>query len=239
MNKKPSLCIEKLSFHKEGRDILQDVSFKIYPGDFVVLLGGNGSGKSSLLKCINGLYRASFGSIFLHEETICQKPVEHIAQNVSTATQKAATLDRLTVLENCRCACKRPVPKDAFFQESLEKLHSPLSKKLHMEVSCLSGGEKQLLALAMCLYKEPKLLLLDEHTSALDPVLGKKVMEITAAELQKRPKLSVIMTSHKLDDALKFGNRLFLLKEGKLAFEAAGEEKKRCQKEDLLALYTD
>lgn len=243
MKNSPLLSLNKIKFCIPGieKAILQNISLDLYPGDFLVILGSNGSGKSSLLKCINGLVKPQGGTITLHGVDISKHKVEKIAKNVTTLTQdlNLSTFQDMTVFENCVCAAlkKNTFPEKKPIKEYLAKYHSALPKKLGERVSSLSGGERQCLALAMCLYSTPDILLLDEHTSALDPKVGKQIMEITHNQVMKRPDLSVMMTTHNLDDALKYGNRLLILHEGKIVFEASDVDKQRLTKPDLLAFY--
>jgi putative ABC transport system ATP-binding protein len=225
-----------LSLNQVSYCILQNISLKVYSGDFLVVLGSNGSGKSSLMKCINGIYKPENGTISLHGIDINKQ-----RKNIATLTQDLndSTFYDMTVFENCVCAALKrgSFPKKESIKSYLEQFHPVLPKKIGERVSSLSGGERQCLALAMSLYSTPQLLLLDEHTSALDPKVGRQMMEMTHHHVVKHPELSVMMTTHNLDDALKYGNRLIVLREGEIAFEAVGEEKNKLTKSDLLAFY--
>ncbi len=243
MRESPLLNLSKITFCIPGveRAILKNLSLDLHPGDFLVILGSNGSGKSSLIKCVNGLYKPQSGTIMLSGVNISKHGIEKIAKNITTLTQDLnfSTFHDMTVFENCVCAAlkKSSFPDTASIKEYLEKFHYALPKKLGERVYSLSGGERQCLALAMCLYSRPELLLLDEHTSALDPKVGKQIMEITHDQVVKHPDLSVMMTTHNLEDALKYGNRLIVLHEGKIVFEATNGEKDKLTKSDLLAFY--
>ena len=242
--RKPSLLnLNKITFCIPGveRAILKNISLELHPGDFLVILGSNGSGKSSLIKCVNGLYKPQSGTITLSGMDISNYGVEKIAKDVTTLTQDLnfSTFHDMTVFENCVCAAlkKSSFPNKVSIKEYLEKFHCAIPKKLGELVSSLSGGERQCLALAMCLYTRPELLLLDEHTSALDPKIGKQIMEITHNQVIKHPNMSVMMTTHNLEDALKYGNRLIVLHEGQIIFETTDEDKGKLTKSDLLAFY--
>lgn len=243
MKKASLLYLNTITFCIPGveRAILKNVSLMLHPGDFLVILGSNGSGKSSLIKCVNGLNKPQSGTIALSGVDVSKYGVEKIAKNVTTLTQDLnfSTFSDMTVFENCVCAAlkENAFPEKVSIEEYLGKFHPALSKKLGERVSSLSGGERQCLALAMCLYTSPKLLLLDEHTSALDPKVGRQIMEITHDQVIKHPDLSVMMTTHNLEDALKYGNRLIVLHEGEILFEATSEEKNKLTKSDLLAFY--
>lgn len=241
--KYPLLALHQLHFRVAAveRPILNNVSLQLRRGEFLVILGSNGSGKSSLMKCINGLYTPQQGSITLNGQEITHMRTERIARQVTTLTQdlNLSTFHEMTVYENCVCAALKTdtFPAKEEIQSYLEPFHSVLPKKLGERVSSLSGGERQCLALAMCLYSRPDLLLLDEHTSALDPKVGRQIMEITHQQVVKHPELSVMMTTHHLEDALRYGNRLIVLREGEIVFDALGKEKKNLNKADLLSFY--
>jgi putative tryptophan/tyrosine transport system ATP-binding protein len=243
MKNTPLLSLKNLTFSIPSveRALLKHINLKLYPRDFLIILGSNGSGKSSLIKCINGLYTPQKGIITLNGTNITNLKIDKIAKTVTTLTQDLnfSTFYDMTLFENCVCANlkKKSFPQKQSIKEYLGKFHSALPEKLEEHVSSLSGGERQCLALAMCLYSTPELLLLDEHTSALDPKVGKKIMEITHHQVTQRPNLSVMMTTHNLDDALKYGNRLIILHEGEIIFEATNEEKNKLTKSDLLAFY--
>jgi len=243
MNKSPLLSLNKVIFRVPGveKAILNNLSLNLYSGDFLVILGSNGSGKSSLIKTINGLCKPQSGTLILNGEDITKQRVEQIAKNITTLTQDLnfSTFHDMTVFENCVCAALKnsSFPDKTSIKEHLEKYHPALPQKLEERVSSLSGGERQCLALAMCLYSTPQLLLLDEHTSALDPKIGKQIMEITHNQAIQFPSLSVIMTTHNLHDALQYGNRLIVLRDGGIVFDVSGEEKNKLTKSDLLAFY--
>lgn len=159
-----------------------------------------------------------------------------IGKEVATLTQnlQMATFGDLSVSENYLCAAmKKSSPPPNL--DDLANYHPALPNKLDTPVKNLSGGERQCLALAMCLLHPPKLLLLDEHTSALDPKIGKEIMEKTYALVKGQ--VTTIMATHRLDDALTYGNRLIVMKEGKIAHQFDSEAKRSLTKEDLLRLY--
>lgn len=218
--------------------ILQNIDFTLYEGDIVILLGGNGSGKSSLLKIINQTH--SIQALNLH------KGAFRIADSSSIITltqeiEKSLFFD-LTVLENCilwdlrvkSVSFQVGVRKESqFFSDYLYSYNAKLPEKLNSAVGTLSGGEKQALLLALCLLHPPKLMLLDEHTSALDPKTADNIMEKTINAL-KQHQVTSIITTHNLEMALRYGNRLLALNGGKIVFEADGEEKAALKREDLL-----
>lgn len=237
MLKLDSLNLEFDNFH---RPLINNLNLELYEGDFLVIIGGNGSGKSSLLKLINGLYRPTKGKIVLNNKSLLNQPIEKISQEISTLTQDLAfsTFSSLTILENfevASCRTGHKLPCQSELVSHLDHFHPDLKNHLNTTTRRLSGGQRQALALAMILLYPPKLLLLDEHTSALDPKTGHKIMELTSCKIREHA-ITSLMITHELEDALRFGNRLIALKEGEIIFEAAGNTKASLTKKDLLEL---
>jgi len=236
----------KIKFPTMDRAILQDIHYLVNPGDFVVVLGGNGSGKSSLIKAINRTYPISSGNIQFQQKSISAYSQAEFAKAIITLTQdtRHSLFNDLTVLENAllwelrhesvslQCAT---LTQRLFFKEYLAAFNAQLPDKLDTICARLSGGEKQALILALCLRHPPTLLLLDEHTSALDPKTGRYIMERTQAELQQHH-ITCIMTTHDLDDAMLYGNRLLALKEGRIVYQADNAQKQQLNRHDLLEL---
>lgn len=235
---KARLIVDKISYTVPGmgRPVLDKVSLTLNPGDFLIVLGSNGSGKSSLLKCLNGSTAVSTGAIYLDKEDVTEQNGEQIAKTVATLVQSIdqSTYGGLTVEENLRLVTKQAASSLGSF---LSRFHPDLLHKLSTPVHRLSGGQRQCLALALCLLREPKLLLLDEHTSALDPKTAKDVMKITDQLHREHSQLSIVMTTHSLDDALSYGNRLLVMRRGEVVFEARGKEKEQLTKRELLEFY--
>ena len=240
------LQIEHLQIKLPAMDraILQNIHYTINPGDFVVVLGGNGSGKSSLIKAINRTYPISSGKILFQQKPIANYSQADFAKQVITLTQDTShsLFNDLTVLENCLLWELRhesvslryaTLTQRQFFHDYLAAFNAQLPEKLDTTCSRLSGGEKQALILALCLRHPPTLLLLDEHTSALDPKTGHYIMGRTHAELIQHH-ITCVMTTHDLDDAMAYGNRLLALKEGKIVYQADGEQKQQLKRSDLL-----
>lgn len=274
--------------HNHDTPILHDVSFQLRQGDFMILLGANGSGKSSLMRILCGLSRPTSGEVLLNGRPLRKLPGAAIASHIRTLTQDPAvsTFGDLTVRENCqlaehgsssfchpftrahgkpdnpsRCHPERSrsdakdlpdsaprgeIPRfarndskgDAVpLEDYLRHFHPRLPHKLDSFARTLSGGQRQSLALAMGLLRPLTVLLLDEHTSALDPGAAQRVMRLTAACAKQLPHAAVVMATHRLDDALQVGNRLMLLREGRLAHHVAGDDKRRLTKQDLVELY--
>jgi putative tryptophan/tyrosine transport system ATP-binding protein len=245
----PQLSLREISLSIQGKEhpVLEKVSLEIYPNDFVILLGSNGSGKSSLIKMINGLSTPTSGSIFFEDADITRKPIHKRAQSITTLTQdlNLSTFSQLTILENCLIALHRTkrVSLSVSIRKKREEIRSylamysgKLARALDEPVASLSGGERQTLALAMTLYKTPSILLLDEHTSALDPVMAAKLMSLSS-KIAKEQAITTVMTTHNLDDALAYGNRLIVMHHGQLIHDFKEEEKRDLTRGDLLAFY--
>lgn len=217
------ICNGKLNRPGGGRPILEGINLEFNSGEFVIVIGTNGSGKSSLFKVIKGHYSLSEGSL-----TQEQGKLVSLGQDLSKST-----FSTLSVLENMSLATAL---NESAILRLLEEVNPELILLKRAPVSTLSGGLRQSLALAMSLAQNPNLLLLDEHTSALDPEKASYLMEKTAAFIREK-KLTALMTTHQLGDALKYGDRLIALKEGKVILDVKGEEKATLSEENLLALY--
>jgi len=241
------LCVidqVSLRFPVADRPILENINYVIDSGDRIILLGSNGSGKSSLLKLLNRTYRPTSGTILLQGNNLQKVPVEPLSQRVVTVTQdlRDSLFFNLTVLENCllwetrfqRISFKISKPKEtAFYRDYLADFHAQLAKKLQISVAALSGGERQSLVLALCLLHPPELLLLDEHTSALDPKIAANIIDYTEKLLEEK-RITCVLTTHNLDIALKYGNRLLALAEGRIRLQADGIEKSKLTHEEVL-----
>lgn len=226
--------------------ILQNVSLQLQQGDFAVLLGANGCGKSSLLKLLAGLNKPSSGRACLQGRLLNEHGLQTIATWVRILSQDPdlSTFRSLTVWENCCLAqwrsathTKQPLRTDReFFADYLKDFHPQLPMKLDELVENLSGGQRQCLALGMSLLHLPALLLLDEHTSALDPAAANRVMQLTAHHAS-RLNVTTIMATHRLEDALRYGNHLLLMRDGQLAHHITQERKQSLTEHDLIKLY--
>lgn len=229
-----------LSLKASQRDLFHKLSLTVYEGDFITLVGANGSGKSSLLKLINGSYKASQGCLeFMGEDRGTSYGKKH--QSLATISQDmdATTFGELSVLENLHlAACSELFLKQKnkqVLKKLLAQYNQNLPDKLHMEVRDLSGGERQSLALCMMLLRETRILLLDEHTSALDTKTEEQLMLELSCHIKKNS-LTALMVTHNLDHALSFGNRLLVLRDGKIVGDFKGEQKNNLKKQELLTL---
>ena len=224
---------------------LHDVSLHIPRGEFVVLLGANGSGKSTLLNCIAGMVTADSGNILLDGQDVTRLPefkrsrwVSRIFQNPSSGTSPD-----LTLLENYRLAALRTrhfglrIGTTAEFrrtvQEHVASLGLQLEDKLDQKMGTFSGGQRQALSLLMAVADQAKVILLDEPTAALDPRTANLVMEL-ADKLIRQHELTAILITHQLKDALRYGDRILLLSDGKIGRDLRGEERKSLHINDLL-----
>lgn len=238
------LKLNKVSFSPHKSLVITDeVSLEINRGDFAIIIGGNGSGKSTLIKLINRHYQHTDGSISFCDKAIESYSKKQLAQQIVTLSQfvKDSLFVNLTIEENARLLeMSYPHSQSAVGQvfsqslsDYLKDFNVKLSQSLTTPVHLLSGGEQQILAFALYLRHQPKLLLLDEHTSALDPKTAEKIMATTDEIIMQR-QVTCLMTTHSLDFALNYGNRLLAIKDGGIIFQAEQTEKKSLQKSDLL-----
>lgn len=214
------------------KPILSDISCSIQKGDFIILLGSNGSGKSSLLKCIDGRYQPTGGNILLEGNPL-KNPSAH---GIVTLTQQSteSLFPSLTLFEHFLLIRKNNESRE-FIKKHLLDFNENLPNKLDQSVEKLSGGEKQALILALTFLYPPHILLLDEHTSALDPASSAKLMDITHHMITQHH-ITCLMTTHDLTIAKQYGNRVFGLRQGKMIKNIDFAEKATLQQHDLLAV---
>jgi putative ABC transport system ATP-binding protein len=226
------------------RYILHDISFTADVGDFIILVGSNGSGKSSLISLINRTYTPATGELFIFNKEIDKYKPQELAKKIVTLTQDTTEnlFMEMSIAENARLSQMRGRHLFALENEDefrigikayLEQFNIGLSERLDMPVNQLSGGERQILVLALQLQHHPDLILLDEHTSALDPKTASLIMEKTYQAISTR-QITCMMTTHNLDFALKYGNRLLALNKGKIVHAALEHEKQALTKTNLL-----
>ncbi|MGT2831910.1 ABC transporter ATP-binding protein [Streptococcus halotolerans] len=218
------------------KTILDEVDLTIYEHDFITILGGNGAGKSTLFNVIAGTLMLTSGSIFIMGEDVTNWTAEKRAKYLARVFQdpKMGTAPRMTVAENLLVAKYRGekrglIPRRIHqfkdeFQELISKIGNGIENHLETPTGFLSGGQRQALSLLMATIKRPNLLLLDEHTAALDPKTSVSLMNLTEAFIQK-DKLTALMITHRMEDALKYGNRLIVMKDGKIVQDRTAEEK--------------
>lgn len=235
---------------KEQKDIIKNLSLDVYPGDFITLLGTNGAGKSTLLNIINGKQVPTKGKVIVNQIDITQLPQAKRAKLIAQVFQDptAATAPRMTVAENLllasqrgqkrRLRLRRLSQKLSEFEKLTAKVPNNLSQNLHNFVNNLSGGQRQTLSFLMATLCEPTLLLLDEHTAALDPKTSAQLMNLTAQTIHEK-NLTCLMITHQLKDALNYGNRTIILNAGKIALDVCGEQKKQLTKAQILQYFED
>ena len=227
---------------------LDHVSFHVEEGDFISVLGTNGAGKSTLLNVISGSLPNDSGSIILDGEDISSYPEYKRAKKIGRLFQDPlkGTAPNMTIEENLglaysrgkRTTLSRAIKKGdrSFFIEKLKELNLGLEERITTNVGVLSGGQRQALTLLMATIVTPKLLLLDEHTAALDPKTATQVMEITD-KIVKEHNITTLMITHNMRQALEYGNKTIILNEGKIVKVLEGEERKSTTVEDLLQMY--
>ena len=224
---------------------LVDIDFTIEDGDFITVIGGNGAGKSTLLNVIAGVYTPESGSIVLAGKDITRLPEHKRAKYLGRVFQDpmTGTAASMEIQENLALAYRRgklrglrwgvPKKEKAFFKQQLAFLGLGLEDRMTAKVGLLSGGQRQALTLLMATLKKPELLLLDEHTAALDPKTAARVLEVTE-EIASRENLTTRMITHNMRDAIRYGNRLIMMHEGKIIYDVKGEEKQKLTVAELL-----
>ncbi len=238
----PGTVNEKVALH--------GVSLTMEAGDFATIGGANGAGKSTLFNAITGGFIADEGSITLGDEDITFTPeyqrsrvIGHLFQDPLKGTAPNMTIEENLALAYLRAGTaphaifSRISRKDKeLFREKLALLNMGLEDRMKQPVGLLSGGQRQALTLLMATMNKPKLLLLDEHTAALDPKTALKVLTLSAKIVEENH-LTTMMITHNMKDAIKYGNRLIMMHEGHIIYDVSGEEKKNLHVSDLLAKF--
>ena len=224
---------------------LVDLSLHLKPGDFCTVIGGNGAGKSTMLNAVAGVWPVDSGSITIDGENITCLQEYQRAKFIGRVFQDPmfGTAPDMLIEENLSLAKRRGEKRTLRweitkqereeYKELLSQLGLGLEDRLTAKVGLLSGGQRQALTLLMASMKNPKLLLLDEHTAALDPATAAKVLEISD-KIVSENNLTTLMITHNMTDAIKHGNRLIMMDNGKIILDIEGEEKKKLTKQDLL-----
>ena len=226
---------------------IRDLSLHLEKGDFATIIGSNGAGKSTMFNAICGDFLTDSGSVVLDGEDITFLPQHARAKNIGRLYQDPmrGTAPGMTILENLALAAgqggwlSRISKSDKQrFREQLALLDIGLEDRMNHPVGLLSGGQRQALTLLMATMNPPKLLLLDEHTAALDPKTAAKVLAISDKIIQEH-QLTAMMVTHNMKDAIAHGNRLIMMHEGKIIYDVSGEEKKNLKVADLLAKFEE
>jgi putative ABC transport system ATP-binding protein len=230
------------------RRALRSVTLDVPRGQFVTLIGPNGSGKSTVLNVIAGTVQPDRGTITVEHRDVTRSPVDVRARLVSRVFQdpKTGTCENLTVLENFAVACGRTAPRGFRFAidrqmreetaERLQLLKLDLENRLDDKVGLLSGGQRQAVSLLMATTGQTRVLLLDEHVSALDPQISERVSEFTQA-IVAALSLTVIMVTHSMAHALRQGDRTLMVNRGEIVLDISGAERRAMKGEELLGLF--
>ncbi len=229
---------------------LRGINLHLDPGDFCTIIGGNGAGKSTMLNMVAGVYPIDSGIIMLDGNNISRLPEYARAKYLGRVFQDPmrGTAADMQIDENLALASRRGMKRTLkwgisasekkMYYERLKKLDLGLENRMTSKVGLLSGGQRQALTLLMATIQKPKLLLLDEHTAALDPKTAAKVLDLTEEVIEEN-NLTALMVTHNMRDALRLGNRIIMMSDGQIIFDAKGEEKKKLTVTDLLKKFEE
>jgi putative ABC transport system ATP-binding protein len=232
----------------DERWAIRNLSLEVQDGDFVTIVGSNGAGKTTLLNLISGSYFPDEGRVTIDGVDVTHLPPHRRAVYLGRVFQNTSqgTAPSLTIEENLAIAYLKGKRKGirmalnermrGIFKEKLAEIGLGLEKRLKERVGLLSGGQRQALALLMATLSQPRILLLDEHTANLDPKTGETIMELTM-RLVRENRLTTLMVTHNLQDALSFGNRTLMMDEGEVVLDVAGEERKKMTIQELLEQF--
>lgn len=224
---------------------LRDINLKVEAGEFITVIGSNGAGKSTFLNSVAGTFMLSSGTISIANNDVTRWPEHKRAANLGRVFQDPllGTCGSLSIEQNMALALKRGKRRGlglgvkardrALFQEQLATLGLDLEERLADKVGLLSGGQRQALTMLMATMTRPDILLLDEHTAALDPKTGRKILDITDAVVH-RENLTTLMVTHNMNQAINMGERLIMFHQGMIILDISGKEKKGLKVEDLL-----
>ena len=232
------------------KHVLKNLNLTMEEGDFITVIGGNGAGKSTMLNAIAGVWPIDSGAIILDGKNITGLPDYKRAASIGRVFQDPmmGTAPDMQIGENLALAQRRGKTRglrwgltkkeSESYVEALRMLDLGLEDRITQKVGLLSGGQRQAVTLLMASFQNPKILLLDEHTAALDPKTAKKVLEITE-QIVDRQHLTALMVTHNMKDAIAIGNRLIMMYEGRIIYDVKGEEKKNLTVEDLLNKFSE
>ncbi len=232
-----------------AKTALRGLNLKLNDGDFVTVIGGNGAGKSTMLNAIAGVFDIDGGSIVIDGEDITRRSEHKRAAFIGRVFQDPmmGTAPTMTIEENLALAARRGRSRTlawgirkaerSEFRDRLASLGLGLEDRMTTRAGLLSGGQRQALTLLMASLVKPRLLLLDEHTAALDPATAARVLELSD-EIVSEDHLTTLMVTHNMRDAIEHGNRLIMMNEGRIVLDIAGEEKKRLTVDSLLAKFS-
>ena len=232
------------------KTVIRNLSLTIEDSDFITVIGGNGAGKTTLLNLISGVYPPDEGRIIIDDIDITDMAEYKRAAYIARVFQDPlkGTASDMTILENFALAKRRGKPRGLAFgivkgekeeyYQSIKRLNLGLEERLDYQVGLLSGGQRQALTLMMATLNKPKLLLLDEHTAALDPKTSMNVLNITN-EIVLENQIPTLMITHNMQDAITFGNRLIMLHNGEIVLDIKGEDKKKLTVSDLIRKFEE
>ena len=228
--------------------IFNDFSLHVKKGQYVSIIGSNGAGKSTLLNLISGNIKADNGNIIIDGEEVAKKEEYYRCRYIGRVYQNPTfgVAPHMNILENMSLADNKGKPygmkfaidknKIDSYKEQLRSLNLGLEDKLYNKVNLLSGGQRQALTLIMAVMSNPKILLLDEHTAALDPKTSVKIMDITNRIIEDR-KITTLMVTHNIKQAIESGNRLVMMHEGKIIVDVKGKEKEQLNGDKVIELF--
>ena len=228
---------------------LNDLNLTLNEGDFVTVIGGNGAGKSTMLNAISGVWKPDSGKIIIGGVDVTQMPEHKRARFLGRVFQDPmlGTAANMSIQENMALALRRgnrrgltwgiTEKEKVQFRAALQTLELGLEDRMTSKVGLLSGGQRQAVTLLMATLKKPKLLLLDEHTAALDPKTAAKVLELSE-KIVSENHLTALMVTHNMKDAIRYGNRLIMMHEGHVIFDVSGEDKKNLTVEGLVEMFS-
>ena len=229
---------------------LDGVTLHLNEGDFCTIIGGNGAGKSTTLNAVAGVWPVDSGQILIDGVDVTGLPEHKRAKYLGRVFQDpmTGTVADMEILENLALAARRGKKRGLSwgvkksekeeYRTLLKQFELGLENRMTSKVGLLSGGQRQALTLLMASLQTPKLLLLDEHTAALDPTTAAKVLQISE-EIIERDKLTAMMITHNMNDAIVHGNRLIMMNNGQIIYDVQGEEKKKLTKADLMAKFAE
>ncbi|KQU62945.1 ABC transporter ATP-binding protein [Bacillus sp. Leaf406] len=224
---------------------LDDIQLSLEPGDFVTVIGSNGAGKSTLMNIVSGVMIPDVGTVHIQDQDVSKVSEYRRSKLIGRVFQDpmAGTAPSMTIEENLAMAYSRnrirgfrlgvTKKRKAYFKEVLESLHLGLENRLNAKVGLLSGGERQALSLLMATFTEPSILLLDEHTAALDPARADLITKLTR-QIVDQYALTTLMVTHNMQQAIDLGNRLIMMDKGQIILEVNEQEKKGLTVEGLL-----
>lgn len=232
----------------DEKTALTGINLHLNPGDFVTIIGSNGAGKSTLMNMISGTMKPDMGDVQIEGTSVSQVPEFRRSRWIGRVFQDpmAGTAPRMTIEENLAMAYKRGQSRGlsfsinrsrrTLFREQLSRLGIGLEDRLRAKVGLLSGGERQALSLLMATFTNPRILLLDEHTAALDPARAELITQLTE-KIVKDQQLTTLMVTHNMEQAIRLGNRLIMMDKGRIILDIAPERKQSLTVEQLLGEF--